>query len=87
MRIKFESGCEIRSEKVVGQERGYYLVREHDGQRFFISKVVDASALERVCKTALSEKTGLGYWIDLSLGLDTSGAPAWVNLDQTDRFI
>lgn len=87
MRIKFQDGSEIRSDQPVGQRRGYYLVRQCDGQRFFISKCVDPVALKRVCKQVLNEKTGWDYWIDLSLGLDVAGSPAWVNMDQTDNFI
>ena len=67
--------------------RGYWLVRESDNQRFFISEDVSVVALERTANKALSEKTGYDYWIDYCMGLDIKRVPAWSNIDQTDRFI
>ena len=87
MRIRFGDGAVISTEVIPGQRRRYYLVRDSDRQRFFISRQVDQQALEQVCKRHLSDQTGWNYWIDLSLGLDVRGNVAWVNLDQTDRFI
>lgn len=87
MRIRFEDGCEVWSEQPIGQRRGYYLVRQSDGHRFFISKEVNPCALEHVCKQVLSDKNGYVYWIDKSLGLDVDGKPAWANIDHTDAFI
>jgi len=74
------------SDKENGFEPGYYLVREHDSKRFFISKVVDVLALEEVCSKVLSEASGWGYWIDRSIGKDINGNAAWMNRDFTDRF-
>lgn len=65
---------------------GYYLVRESDGARFFISKVVDAEALDSVCSAVLTD-LDYRYWIDRSSGAGVDGKPAWCNLDFTDRFI
>jgi hypothetical protein len=65
---------------------GFYLVTP-DGERRFIAAGVNARALERLCDRHLSESTGWAYWIDYCCGPDVFGAPAWSNLDQTDRFI
>lgn len=67
--------------------RGYYLVRQSDGARFFISQEVDTKALERVADRTLSDAKGWEYWIDFCLGLDVAGQPAWTNIDQVDAFI
>lgn len=67
--------------------RGYYLVRESDGSRFFISKNVNVCALETVAERVLSDKHGYDYWIDYCMGYDVNGALEWTNLDFTDRFI
>lgn len=75
------------SQKDCGTYPGYYLVRESDSKRFFISKVVDLLALEQTASEALSDASGWGYWIDRSLGKDVNGSPAWVNVDQSARFI
>ncbi len=66
---------------------GYYLVRESDKARFYISKVVDTYALEKVADKVLSDKTGYDYYVDYSFGADLQGKPAWMNLDLTDRFL
>ena len=67
--------------------RGYWLVRDYDGARFYIGEEVSEHKLNRVCNGALSDNHGYGYWVDYCLGPDVTGKPAWVNLDQTDRFI
>ena len=66
---------------------GYWLVRDFDGQRFFISEKVDKQALEKICDKVLTDKTGSDYWIDYCYGLDVQGIPAWSNIDQIDQFI
>lgn len=68
-----------------GTRRGYYLVKGHE--RHFISEHVSEPALERVCRRVLSDRVGWDYWVDYSLGVDVHGNPAWINIDQTDRFI
>ena len=73
-------------EKSNGLAYGYYLVRESDGARFFISKVVDKQALDTVCSAVLTDED-FQYWIDRSSGADIDGKPAWCNLDFTDRFV
>lgn len=65
---------------------GYYLVRKSDSKRFFISKVVDVLALEKIASKVLSEASGWDYWIDRSLGKDITGRAAWMNLDFTELF-
>ena len=65
---------------------GYYLVRESDSKRFFISKEVDVLALEKIASKVLSEASGWDYWIDFSLGKDITGRAAWMNQDFTERF-
>ena len=70
----------------LGFAYGYYLVRESDNKRFFISKVVDVVMLEQLCNKVLSNKTGYGYWIDRSLGKAVDGKPAWVNTDHSYKF-
>jgi len=87
MYLKFEDGASVSSQVEPGQRMGYYLVRESDSARYFISRQVNSHALEKVCKERLGGDHGFGYWIDLSLGLDVHGVPAWVNIDQTDLFM
>ena len=65
---------------------GFYLVTP-DQQRRFISATVNPQALEALCDRHLTAETGWEYWIDYLIGPDVKGAPAWVNIDQTDRFI
>lgn len=67
--------------------RGYWLVRVSDRRRFFISETVSERALNRIATSVLSDKAGWDYWVDYCLGLDVHGRTAWINLDQTDRFI
>jgi hypothetical protein len=74
------------SEKENGFAIGYYLVRESDSKRFFISKIVDVRALEKIASEVLSEASGYGYWVDRSMGKAVDGSPAWMNRDFTDRF-
>ena len=69
-----------------GLAYGYYLIRESDGSRFFISKVVDKQALDAVCSAVLTDED-FQYWIDRSSGADVYGNPSWCNLDFTDRFV
>lgn len=64
---------------------GYYLVRESDGKRFFVSEVIFLAALEAVCEEVLSEND-YQYWVDRSLGADVDGNPAWLNLDVSEWF-
>ena len=66
--------------------RGYWLVKESDGSRHYISGTVSESRLESVCKRVLTE-SDYQYWIDYCHGIDVNGSPAWANTDQTDRFI
>lgn len=66
--------------------RGYYLVRESDRQRFFVSEGVSLTALESTASRVLSDALGWNYWIDRCLGLDVHGRAAWVNLDVSDHF-
>ena len=73
-------------EQSSGLAYGYYLVRESDNARFFISKVVDRKALDAVCSAVLTEED-FEYWIDRSSGADIDGNPLWCNLDFTDRFV
>lgn len=87
MILKLEDGSVITTTQIVGQRRGYYLVRQSDGQRTFISNGANEAELEKVCKKVLSNETGWDYWIDYSLGLDVDGKPAWINIDQTDAFL
>ena len=64
---------------------GYWLVRDFDGQRFFVSEKVDEQALEKVCNNVLTDS--YKYWIDYCFGFDVQGIPAWSNIDQIDQFI
>lgn len=66
--------------------RGYWLVRESDKQRFFISEKVNLGALERLCDRVLSDAVGWAYWIDYCYGLDVKGCVQWENLDLQDHF-
>lgn len=77
---------QAKQEESAGYRRGYWLVRESDKSRFFISITSIPSALDRVCDKVLSDKMGFEYWIDYCLGLDVTGEPAWLNIDQSDRF-
>lgn len=74
-------------EAVLGVKPGFYLVRESDEKRFFVSRKVCNRALERTAGLALSKAQGWEYWIDRCLGLDVDGKVAWLNLDCTDSFI
>lgn len=67
-------------------EPGYYLVRESDKKRFFISTYIDIYAFESLAEDVLSDETGYEYWIDYSYGEDVKGNPAWDNLDHQDKF-
>lgn len=73
--------------KLNGTAKGYYLVRESDGERFFINSCIDTLELEAVAETYLGGKHGWDYWIDRSSGADVNGKPAWDNLDHSDLFI
>lgn len=66
---------------------GYWLVRDYDRARYFISKHISEPALNRVCNRVLSDKTGWGYWVDRCLGRDIKGNVAWTNLDWSDQFL
>ena len=66
---------------------GFWLVRDSDRSRHFISEGISETALERVCKRVLSDTDGWGYWIDRCLGRDIKGNVAWANMDWTDSFI
>lgn len=74
------------SDKENGFTLGYYLVRQSDGKRFFISKVVDVVALEEVASANLNKATGYEYWVDRSIGKDIQGNAAWMNQDFSERF-
>lgn len=67
--------------------KGYYLVRESDGHRFFISEEINGFALENVAKRVLNDKTGYNYWIDYCIGYDINRVLAWSNLDFINDFI
>lgn len=71
--------------EATGERVGYYLVK--GDQRYFISEKVNEAALNKVCDKVLSDKVGWNYWIDYSYGRMIDGNIAWVNIDQTDRFI
>jgi hypothetical protein len=73
-------------DQLKGTYRGYYLVRESDGCRFFISPCEDIEALEQVADKVLTD-TDYAYWIDYSLGVDVEGKPAWMNMDYTEKFL
>lgn len=66
---------------------GFWLVRNCDRARYFISEYISEPALNRVCNRVLSDKTGWGYWIDRCHGRDVHGNVAWSNMDWTDQFI
>lgn len=66
---------------------GYYLVRNSDKERFFISEKINPYALEKVCNKLLSDSTGYGYWIDYLRGLDVKGCLHWCNHDHKDYFL
>lgn len=66
--------------------KGYWLVRESDKARFFISEYKSISALEQVANKVLNDKTGYDYWIDYCLGLDVNKTPAWSNMDHSNSF-
>lgn|SRR5574343_752232 len=66
--------------------KGYWLVRESDCKRFFISEYVSLYELEKVAEKHLNDKTGYEYWIDYCLGLDVNKVPAWSNIDQVELF-
>lgn len=70
-----------------GYAVGYWLVRESDKARFFISEKISEIALEQTANKVLNDKHGYDYWIDYCFGLDVEGRAAWSNIDQTDRFI
>ena len=70
-----------------GYRKGYWLVRESDNQRFFIDEKINLKAWADTCRKALSNKTGYGYWIDYSSGLDIDGVTAWCNIDYTACFM
>lgn len=70
-----------------GTAPGYYLVRESDGKRFFISKVVDIYAMNEICQHVLSDETGWTYSVARSFGKDSNGDPMWSSIDHTTRFV
>lgn len=67
-------------------QKGYYLVRESDGVRFFIGPYASMRYLDKVCDKVLSDKHGWDYWIDFYHGLDIEGRPYWSNIDQVEAF-
>ena len=84
---KQDSDAEKKKLQEQGLAVGYYLVRQSDSKRFFISTVVDLPAFEKVCSEALSDASGWDYYVEKSFGPDVNGDPAWSNLDYTDRFV
>ena len=76
-----------REKEIADGTAGYWLVRDSDRARFFVSEHVNESALNKVCNRVLSDKNGWGYWIDRCIGRDIKGNVAWMNLDFTDYFI
>lgn len=75
-----------RANELPGVQPGYYMVRQSDQARFFISEKPCARSLDRAAAKHLSEKVGWDYWIDCSLGLDVHGRIAWHNVDCEDAF-
>ena len=55
-----------------------------DGERRYISSRVDPDALNRLLDKI---DTDWRCWVDRCIGVLVDGKPAWVNLDQWDRFI
>lgn len=74
-----------KQEKGNPYKPGFYLVKVSDDSRHFVSANIDVGALERVADNVLTD-TDYDYWIDYMHGLDVKGAPAWSNIDQTNRF-
>lgn len=70
-----------------GHRQGYWLVRESDKERFYISERICSYSLEKVADKVLNDKTGWNYWIDYCMGLDVTGRVAWRNMDCSDSFI
>ena len=85
--IKMHRAETKQKEITAGYRKGYWLVRESDKQRFYISLHVSEYDLYKVAHKVLSDKTGYDYWIDYSSGLDVNGAVAWDNIDYTDKFM
>lgn len=85
--IKMYRAATEQKEIAAGYRKGYWLVRESDNQRFYISLYVSEYHLSEVAHKVLSDKTGYDYWIDYSSGLDVNGAVAWTNIDLTDLFL
>ena len=86
--MSFASSCARHHKRELEAQclrRGYYLVK--GAARYFVSETVDEAALNRVCDRVLSDAKGWNYWVDYSHGPSVTGAPAWANIDQTDRFI
>ena len=78
----------LRCEEISdGYRKGYWLVRESDNKRFFIDEKINLKSWADTCRKALSNKTGYGYWIDYSDGLDINGITAWCNIDYTACFM
>jgi len=76
----------ILKNEIPAHKRGYWLVRDSDKARFFVSENVNEYALNRVADKVLSDRIGWGYWIDYCLGLDVHGRIAWTNLDLSEHF-
>lgn len=70
-----------------GYRQGYWLVRDGDKERFYISERICSYSLEKVADKVLNDKTGFDYWIDYCMGLDVTGRTAWRNMDCSDYFI
>lgn len=83
--MKQRPGTFLVSNEQIDYRHGYWFVQGNF--RTFISEKVDPRALELVCAKYLNDETGYDYWIDYCVGHDIMGTVAWVNVDQTDKFI
>ena len=62
-------------------EKGFYILSKQSEPRF-IGKT-PAAAATKFRNIALKPRE----WVDYCYGLDVNGAPAWANVDQSDRLI
>ena len=74
-----------RQQAAANKLHGYYLVKESDDSRHYISASADRAALERVCDKVLTD-TDFDYWVDRYYGADVNGCASWANVDLTDLF-
>lgn len=74
-----------RISELNGTKRGYYLI--YCDEHHFISKFVDANALQIVADNVMVDKNGWDYWINYSYDKNVNNSAAWCNIDYTDMFI